>query len=220
MDGPRFDTLVRRLSRVNSRRRTLGVMGLGALGLTGLDAKPTAAKKKKACPPCKKRKKGKCKGTLPDGTACDGGTCQRGSCVPLTCIPQCAGKVCGDDGCGGICGVPCGPNRVCQGGACVCATVSCGGRCCSPGQVCLDNGSCAHPCTSTSDEFPAPDCPCPDSICAQSIGGGKYCSLPTHPDSCGPRCATTAGCGQGRVCHHLGFGTCELGQHCVLLCNG
>src|SRR4051794_24260786 len=37
-----------------------------------------AAKKKKPCPPCKTRKKGKCKVTLPDGTAGAGGTCQGG----------------------------------------------------------------------------------------------------------------------------------------------
>jgi hypothetical protein len=31
--------------------------------------------------PCKKRKQGKCKGTLPDGTLCASGACQNGKCV-------------------------------------------------------------------------------------------------------------------------------------------
>ena len=75
MDTDRFDAL----TRVLSRRRGLGV--LTALGFSVLAAPARTEAKKKACPPCKKRKKGKCKGTLPDGTACDGGTCQTGTCV-------------------------------------------------------------------------------------------------------------------------------------------
>ena len=39
-------------------------------------------KKKKACPPCKTRKQGKCKKKRPNGAACRGGTCQQGACIP------------------------------------------------------------------------------------------------------------------------------------------
>jgi hypothetical protein len=36
-----------------------------------------------------------------------------------SCTPSCAGKSCGDDGCGGMCGVACPQNQLCQAGACV-----------------------------------------------------------------------------------------------------
>ena len=81
MDGVRFDTLTCSLTQTGSRRRALlttlgGVLSSG-LGLASVDE--TVAKKK--CPPCKKRKNGKCKKNKPNGTACDGGTCQSGRCV-------------------------------------------------------------------------------------------------------------------------------------------
>lgn len=82
MDAARLDVLVRKLAARVSRRHGLSL--LAALGLSqfttpeGGDAKK---KRKKRCPPCKKRKKGKCKATLPDGTACPGGACQQGACV-------------------------------------------------------------------------------------------------------------------------------------------
>ena len=39
-------------------------------------------------------------------------------CVTLPCNPVCAGKACGDDGCGGSCGL-CSPGNSCTGGQCV-----------------------------------------------------------------------------------------------------
>jgi hypothetical protein len=70
-----FDALSRVLSGGSASRRTLsrGLAGAAiTAGLTlfaweGGDAK--------------KRKKGKCKGTKPDGAACPGGKCQAGACV-------------------------------------------------------------------------------------------------------------------------------------------
>jgi len=96
MDSSRFDALTKGLSAAGSRRRVLGGLLAGALGtvLSGASA-VEAAKKKKPCPPCKKRKNGKCRGTLPDGTACSGGTCQGGRCIaapPPLPVPFCAGK--------------------------------------------------------------------------------------------------------------------------------
>lgn len=82
MDESTFDTLTRRLRLARSRRGTLGGLLIGALSLIGSQTEEAGAKKKKHCPPCKTRKKGTCKGTLPDGTVCDGGTCQGGSCIP------------------------------------------------------------------------------------------------------------------------------------------
>src|SRR5262249_19771010 len=85
------------------------------------------------------------------------------------CTPTCAGKVCGDDGCGGVCGVACSGDRVCQDGACACASgVACQTRCCGPGQVCLANGDCATTCTSAAD--------CPSSCtCWINVEGQRYC---------------------------------------------
>ena len=87
MDAPRFDRLTRALTTAGSRRRALGGLLLGSLGLLGSHRDEASAKKKKPCPPCKKRKKGKCKAKLPDGTACSGGTCQGGSCVTASVVP-------------------------------------------------------------------------------------------------------------------------------------
>ena len=88
MDGARFDTLARSLIAIGSRRRALTAALGGSLGLLSLDRRDEAAARKKACPPCKKRKKGKCKKRLPDGTACAGGSCQAGSCVAATPPPS------------------------------------------------------------------------------------------------------------------------------------
>jgi hypothetical protein len=87
MDSSRFDDLARWLAAVRSRRALTRLLGGGALvaPLAALSRGEAAAKNKKSCPPCKKRKKGKCKGTKPDGTPClseNGGICQSGRCVP------------------------------------------------------------------------------------------------------------------------------------------
>jgi hypothetical protein len=94
MDGSRFDALSRSLAAGHSRRgltRLLGSLALGGassrLGVAESEAKKKHKPKKKACPPCKTRKKGKCKGLLPDGSACTGGTCQGGVCLPTPLPP-------------------------------------------------------------------------------------------------------------------------------------
>ena len=85
-----FDRVVHALTRAVSRRSALGGLLAGALGLSSVQTE-TATAKLKPCPPCKKRKQGKCKKKLPDGTACSEGICQSGNCVaatpqtPLTC---------------------------------------------------------------------------------------------------------------------------------------
>jgi hypothetical protein len=66
---------------------------------------------------------------------------------PPICWPDCEAKTCGEDGCGGICGL-CGDDEVChQHGCCapsceerVCGYDGCGGTCgdCSEGTVCKD----------------------------------------------------------------------------------
>jgi hypothetical protein len=89
-DATRFDALTRSL---HSRRGALAalstVLGLAQRSSWNEDA---AAKKKKPCPPCKKRKQGKCK-PQPNGTTCTGGNCQSGSCVATPPPPGPAGPV-------------------------------------------------------------------------------------------------------------------------------
>lgn len=46
-------------------------------------------------------------------TSVDGGN----YCMPGVCVPSCSGKTCGDDGCGGACGV-CSAEQQCVEGAC------------------------------------------------------------------------------------------------------
>lgn len=101
MDADRFDSLVRSLSVVPTRRGvTRALAGLGLVGMLGVQdglsdvaAKKRKKKKCKKCGPCKKCKKGKCK-PKPDGTDCGGGqSCRAGSCA----CPE------GQDACGGAC---------------------------------------------------------------------------------------------------------------------
>src|SRR5262245_20305946 len=98
--------MLRSLASAASRRDVLTGLASGALATLplGPDGQDAAAKKKKTCPSCKKRQKGKCKQTLPDGTTCPGGKCQGGACLPSsaepTCTPNCSDRTCGNDGCG------------------------------------------------------------------------------------------------------------------------
>src|SRR5215213_7497944 len=180
MDSNRFDALSRSLARAGSRRgimRLLGALPLIGVLLTVIDEERADAtrrrkpehrrergraqidnqkmhKEKKPCPPCTKRKQGKCKGKKPNGTPCAGGTCQSGrcqtgsGCTPTTCAAQ--GKNCGtiSDGCGTQlrCGPDsCGDGYTCTDNRCLCldGTAVCDGACCDAGQVCQKgDGAC------------------------------------------------------------------------------
>jgi hypothetical protein len=85
MGRTRFNRLARSLTAAGSRRQTFAVLA-GSLGLLSF-VQRDAAEARKKCPPCKKRKQGKCKGKKPDGTLCAGGACQSGSCVPAAAGP-------------------------------------------------------------------------------------------------------------------------------------
>src|SRR5215216_22621 len=76
MDDSRFDALARTFTHARSRRAVLGTLLAGTLGLFEL-AETTATKR---CPPCKKRRHGRCTGKRPNGTQCPGGTCRDGRC--------------------------------------------------------------------------------------------------------------------------------------------
>src|SRR5215213_4402439 len=98
MSQDRFDGLTRSLGAAASRR------GLGCVLAGVLVALASTAFGPRAVEAKKQRKKKKRKRS------------QTGNCTA-----NCAGKVCGDDGCGGLCG-SCPAAQLCQpgGGACGC----------------------------------------------------------------------------------------------------
>lgn len=182
MEGFAFARLTRFLSLAGSRRRALGSLLVGPLGVLGCQREQGAAKKKKPCPPCKKRKKGKCKGTLPDGTVCVGGTCQGGSCVAETPPLQPPDPTCSDGirngsesdiDCGGSCsrcanGRRCNGRDDCIGALCinnVCTSCNAIDNECfsdSHGACTCQNGIIGPVCTSSeplATNVPLADCP-------------------------------------------------------------
>jgi len=52
------------------------------------------------------------------------------------CTPNCVGKECGDDGCGGSCGI-CSSGKVCSNGQCITCTI---------GQTCIASNGCSGTC--------------------------------------------------------------------------
>ncbi len=52
MDEADFDALTRSLNTAGSRRRALGGLIAGTLGLLGAGSDSAMARKQKACPPC------------------------------------------------------------------------------------------------------------------------------------------------------------------------
>ena len=229
MDHHRFDTLTRSLTTTGSRRRALTVALSGAFGVLGLVPADDAAAAKK-CPPCKKRKQGKCKKTLPDGTACSGGTCQGGSCVRTPsppssrCTPECSGKTCGDDGCDGFCG-SCTAPETCHGGTCCrpdcngkdCGDDGCGGSCgpCTGG-TCQDQdgvcacpqdkcgGVCQVPCSEVRNPF----------TCACCLSNATSCDLnPAYTQCCSGMCSYVSG--SHRCVDKAAGQGCTFGAQCV-----
>ena len=133
------------------------------------------------------------------------------------CNPTCGTALCGDDGCGGACGL-CGTGT-CSGGQCscapscygkVCGDDGCGGSCgtCGTGHVCM-SGNCAS-CT--------PACAgvqCGDDGCGGSCG---KCSPPAtciYGACCTPTCV-------GKQCGNDGCGgscgNCTTGYCAVNTC--
>jgi hypothetical protein len=159
MDGKHFDSLTRSLSGFRTRRGAFSAFLGGTLGLLGHSG--GAAKKKGKGGKGKKKKKAP---ALPPATPC---------------IPNCASKVCGDDGCGGRCGVECTEGKTCQGGACICP----------PGRsVCPTTGFCSECCTNS-------DCcnsqnPCPNGeVCQPAANNNMVCACTdSNDDFCNGAC--------------------------------
>ena len=194
MDSNRFDTLTRALSSTGSRRRTVTAALAGAIGLLGVvHPDPVAARKSKKCPPCKKRKQGKCQGKKPDGTACPGGTCQGGRC----CIPDHPAATCAGAFCGSAKNNNCGQAVACN---------------CPPGQRCLGNGSCAIICTGGNCRT---GCFCS----VLNTEGALHCLTNDQAPCAEQQVCTgtgTAGCPAGTHCQLGGCAT----PHCAALCPG
>lgn len=128
-----------------------------------------------------------CGGFIDCRNACQtvGKVCQDGKCVDKSsiCTPSCGSNQCGDDGCGGSCGV-CDAGFSCVNGMCkndckanctdkVCGDDGCGGSCgeCSDGDTC-DAGIC-NSCTAD----------CTDKSCG-SDGCGGTCGECKDAETC------------------------------------
>ncbi|MFH1529462.1 MAG: MopE-related protein [Pseudomonadota bacterium] len=137
-------------------------------------------------------------------------------------VPTCQNKECGDDGCGGSCGV-CPGGSQCDGGKCTCVpdcgskqcgSDGCGGTCgaCPPGYVCQNNlcqclPQCAgKQCGANGCGGSCGSCP-PGNICqngwclCQPNCAGKQCGS----DGCGGDCGT---CPYGYSCN--ASGQCQM----------
>jgi hypothetical protein len=176
MDGIRFDTLTRALTAAGSRRHAVTTALIGGLSLAlGASSVEDAAAKKKPCPPCKKRKQGKCKKKLPDGTGCPGGSCQNGSCVAAAAPPPPS---------------PPHPLVTCTMRNDPICTTETNCHCAVTGTIaetgstrhCGSYGGSSDPCAT------APRCPCPEGYICDL---GAY-SFGTCPDG-GGRCAKNCG---------------------------
>ena len=156
-------------------------------------------------------------------SGCKSGKCQTdGSCQ--ACVPQCSGKACGDDGCGGLCGICDEPGKsacvagVCQ--ACVpdcagkaCGADGCGGQCgaCGPGLKCAFD-QCVYPpaeesCLGHCGAYASSGCGC-TAACASDAN----CCVDVGLCGCLPKCDGIA-CGDdgcGGTC-----GSCAAGSNCI-----
>ena len=196
MDAHHFDTLVRRLPLRLSRRSGLALLGaLGSAGPVAPDPVAAKKKKKKRCPPCKRRKKGRCRGVRPDGAPCPGGggfRCCGGVCTDEL---RAAGEACSltedDTCCSNYCG-PVGPGQKACAATCRGKYCELEGECC-PGFPCREvAGSPYRYCGGCQDlgELCETDADCCFSACT-GFAGSQVKSCASFP---GGRCATNADC--------------------------
>lgn len=156
MNPNRFDTLTRSLTVRHSRRhatRVLLGLGLAARGESVLTPEAEA----KRCPPCRKKRNGKCRGKKPNGTPCPGGTCRDGRCRSATCGDGVKNGTETDVDCGGSC-------TRCAGGNTCASRADCHSARCETGrcQTCAIDADCG------SDS----NGPC---VCDVTAGGSRAC---------------------------------------------
>ena len=143
MDGSRFDALARRLAATASRRGLLAWLTPGMAGMIALAKGDEVAAR--SCPPCRKKKHGRCRKKRPNGVPCgNGGRCRNGRCDHNVCTMNCPG---------GLEPQPCGP----VGSSCQCVNVVEGasacvkrqqGEACGTETVCNPGQICGIPCTT------------------------------------------------------------------------
>lgn len=170
--------------------RTLAGLVLGGTHLSAGNVDVDAKK----CPPCRRKKKGKCKKKKPDGTRCENGQgfCQGGACAcgdgpacavhevcqaeicfpqgtcpagTQTCVPE-SGTTCGED-C--YCGQSAEGHTVCfeSGGLCFLPTMCQSSGDCAPGKACVDFSGCCSP--PLSSPFPPGTRVCADPCPAPTV---------------------------------------------------
>ena len=117
---------------------------------------------------------------------------------------SCTGKNCGDDGCGGSCGI-CEEGSICNNG--VCCTPNCSGKSCG------DNG-CGGSCGTCPNGVT-----CNNGICCNKNCAGKKCG----DDGCGGSCGTcTDSSGNKLTCYSGPAVTIPIGNKInpgVCICN-
>jgi hypothetical protein len=141
MDDHLFDELVQILGAVASRRGALAGLAsaLFAVSLPAPGGGETAAKKKRGQKKRKEKKKG--------GVGGDP------SSPPTGCARTCAASnPCGDDGCGGSCGI-CAGGEACQSGQCICAPICAASNACGPDGCNGSCGSCSQAITCQGPRF-------------------------------------------------------------------
>jgi tRNA A-37 threonylcarbamoyl transferase component Bud32 len=112
------------------------------------------------------------------------------------CQPACSGRDCGDDGCGGLCGV-CRSGWTCEYGSCRAPEPVCQPAC--SGRDCGDDG-CGGSCGSCRSGWACEygSCRAPEPVC-QPACSGRDCG----DDGCGGSCGS---CKSGWTC---GYGSCN-----------
>ena len=177
----------------------------------------------------------------PDISQDDGSQATVDSAYDSACIPTCEGRECGDDGCGGDCGICVGNESCLAEGTCVCIPEckgkecgddGCGGICghCGAAYSCAGGGTCILDCTTACAGWECgwagdqAECDCGDcddqNACTLDICDGqtRKClhdatALDFVPCDDGNACSVDVACGNG-VC--LGSDKdCNDGNECT-----
>jgi hypothetical protein len=142
------------------------------------------------------------------------------------CTPSCVNKECGDDGCGGSCGV-CGDNSTCLNNKCICSSgyANCNNDLSDGCEVNLNSiNSCGTSClnkvlcSSTNGTNPVCDngvckltCNSGYADCNSGVGSSDGCEVNlNNPLTCGTSCGNITNCGQNSDCL-LGVCECKSG---------
>ena len=220
MDGSRFDTLTRSLTRLGSRRAAIRSVLAGSLGLLGvadMAAKPKGKGKKEQKRrdqnrPTRRKVQAAAKKCRPEGHPCEGN--QRDSCCSgLVCMASAPGKA---ERC-----TPCPPGSVIFEGAC-CTPAACPSGICGAGISDQCGGTITCPgCTSPETcggrgvSYLCGDPACVPSSCT-AANGVKYCG--TIGDGCGGSLNCGTSCPSGQTCGQVVANVCGDAKPCTNLC--